>query len=80
MLLVGVILGMFLLHPDPAAWLTPSVKVLGSYGLVAVVGLLLYLRYAVHVPGRRLARLTILAFVLMVAVLAAAHPFAEGAQ
>jgi ABC-type transport system involved in cytochrome c biogenesis permease subunit len=80
LLLVGVVLGMFLTRPDPAALLAPSVKVLGSYGLVLTVGVLLYLRYAAHVPGRRLARLTVLAFALMVAVLAAAHPFAEGAK
>jgi ABC-type transport system involved in cytochrome c biogenesis permease subunit len=81
LLLVGVVLGMFLLHADPLTlFRTPSLKVLGSYGLVLVVAVLLYLRYAVHVPGRRLAWLTILAFALMVAVLAANHPFAEGTK
>ena len=44
--------------------------------LWGVFCVLLYLRYAAHVPGRRLAWLTIAAFGLMLAVLVAAHPFA----
>ena len=62
------------------ALLTPSLKVLGSYGLILVVAMLVYMRYAVHVSGRRLAVWSILAFALLVSVLMAAHPFAEGAK
>lgn len=60
--------------PSAAGWL--SVKVLGTALLWVVCGVLFYLRYAAHVPGRRLARLTIVAFALTVIVLASAHPFA----
>lgn len=75
LLTVGLVLGAILWKADePAGW--QSVKVLGTVGLWAVFVLLLYLRYAAHVPGRRLAVLTIGAFGLMVVVLAATHPFA----
>jgi hypothetical protein len=74
----GLLLGAVLLrtHHDAAGnwW---SVKVLGTVGLWAVCLLLSYLRYAAHVSGRRLALLTVAAFALMLAVLAAAHPFAD---
>lgn len=75
LLTVGLVLGLLLLKPEsePAAWL--SVKALGTVGLWVLFGLLLYLRYAAHVPGRRLAVLTIAAFGLTVVVLAANHPF-----
>ena len=78
LLTAGLLLGGLLLKQehDAGQWL--SVKVLGTAGLWLVFLMLLYLRYAAHVPGRRLAWLTILAFTLMVAVLAATHPFAEG--
>ena len=79
LLTVGLVLGGVLLteeHGPPTSWLT--LKVLGTAGLWAAFLVLLYMRYAAHVPGRRLALLTILTFALMVAVLAAAHPFAEG--
>jgi ABC-type transport system involved in cytochrome c biogenesis permease subunit len=78
LLSAGLLLGVVLLrqyHDLTENWL--SAKVLGTVGLWAVFVLLLYLRYAAHVPGRRLARLTILAFGLMVVVLASAHPFAQ---
>lgn len=75
LLTVGLLLGVMLLKSDnePAGWL--SVKALGTVGLWVAFVLLLYLRYAAHVPGRRLAFLTVGAFGLMVVVLAANHPF-----
>jgi ABC-type transport system involved in cytochrome c biogenesis permease subunit len=76
LLTVGLLLGLILL-PWPQLggnWL--NLKVLGTVGLWAVFGMLLYLRYSAHVSGRRLAWLTIAAFGLMLAVLLAAHPFA----
>lgn len=81
LLTAGLVLGGILLRRDHDAagnWL--SLKVVGTAGLWAVFLVLLYMRYAAHVPGRRLAGLTVLAFALMVTVLAAAHPFAEGAK
>ena len=81
LLAAGVLLGMLILRREPVeALLTPSLKVLGSYGLILVVAMLVYMRYAVHVSGRRLAVWSILAFALLVSVLMAAHPFAEGAK
>ena len=78
-LTAGLLLGAVLLrqyHDFGDNWFSP--KVVGTVGLWAVFLLLLYLRYVVHVTGRRLARLTLVAFVLMIAVLVAAHPFATG--
>lgn len=81
LLTAGVLLGTLMLNLEPpSAVLTPSLKVLGSYGLIVVVAMLVYMRYAAHVSGRRLAVWSILAFGLLVVVLMAAHPFAEGAK
>ena len=57
-------------------WTSP--KVLSTVGLWVVFALLLYLRYGAHVRGRRLAWMTMLAFGLLLAALAPAHPFAGG--
>lgn len=79
LLTLGLLLGAVLVRAehDPAdGWL--SVKVLGTVGLWVVFLVLLYLRYAAHVPGRRLAVLTMLAFGLMVVVLIAPHAFVPG--
>lgn len=53
-----------------------EIKILGTGGLWVVALLLLYLRYAVHLPPRRLAILTIAVFCLMLVTLLTAHPFA----
>ncbi|MCZ2340672.1 MAG: cytochrome c biogenesis protein [Bacteroidales bacterium] len=79
LLTLGLLLGAVLLkqyHGLAENWF--SVKILGTVGLWLVFLVLLYARYAVNVPGRRLARLTLVAFGLLVVVLAAAHPFAGG--
>ncbi len=81
LLTAGLVLGGILLkreHDTIENWW--SLKVLGTIGLWSVSALLLYMRYAANVAGRRLAILSILAFVLLVAVLATAHPFAEVAK
>jgi hypothetical protein len=81
-LTVGLVVGAVLLARQPvpvSSW--GSAKVVGTVVLWLVAVLLLYLRYGTHVPGRRLAVLTIVAFVLLLATLAAAHPgpaFAPG--
>lgn len=54
-------------------WTSP--KVLSALGLWLVFAILLYLRYAAHVRGRRVAFLTIFAFVVMLVALFTAHPF-----
>ena len=77
LLSAGLLLGAVLLkqeHEPIENWL--SLKVLGTAGLWLVFGVLLYLRYAAHVPGRRLALLTMAAFALLVVTLVASHPFA----
>lgn len=75
-LTVGLLLGAVLLrhyHDFADNWM--SVKFLGSIGLWIVCLLLLYLRYAATLPGRRLALLTLGTFGLLLLVLVAGHPF-----
>jgi len=78
LLTAGLLVGALLLNHDNFAedWL--SIKFLTSAGLWVVFLVLLYMRYAAHVPARRLALLSIVAFALLVVALAAAHPFVQG--
>lgn len=79
LLTAGLLVGTLLLRHDHDAaenWL--SLKVLSTGGLWVVFLVLLYLRYAADVPGRRLAWLSILAFGLLLVALGAAHPFVAG--
>jgi ABC-type transport system involved in cytochrome c biogenesis permease subunit len=56
-----------------------SLKFLGTIGSWLLFAVLLYLRYGVHVRGKQMAILTIVAFALMVVALAApVHPFVQG--
>jgi len=56
-----------------------SPKILSTVGSWLLFALLLYLRYGIHVRGKQMALLTIVAFVLMVVALAApVHPFVQG--
>jgi ABC-type uncharacterized transport system permease subunit len=77
LLTAGLLVGSFLLRHDHDvdSWL--SLKVLSTGGLWVVFLVLLYLRYAADVPGRRLAWLSIAAFGLLLVALGAAHPFAR---
>ncbi len=79
LLTAGLLLGALLLRHDKASaadWLSP--KVLSTAGLWVVFLVLMYLRYAAHARGRRLALLSVAAFALTLVALAAAHPFAPG--
>jgi ABC-type transport system involved in cytochrome c biogenesis permease subunit len=78
LLTAGLLVGALLLNNDSFAedWL--SIKFMTTAGLWVVFLVLLYLRYAAHVPPRRLAWLSIAAFGLLVVALAAAHPFVQG--
>ena len=77
LLTAGLLVGALLVnHGPPEGWL--SVKVLSTGGLWVVFLVLVYLRYGAHVPPRRLAALSVLAFGLLVVALAAAHPFVQG--
>ena len=79
LLTVGLLLGLIRVPTTSspgAGWTDP--KILGTLGLWLVGVLLLYLRYRVHLPPRRLAYLTVAAFGLMLVTLVASHPFAVG--
>jgi ABC-type uncharacterized transport system permease subunit len=78
LLSVGLLLGAMRLNWTQAEpnWTEP--RILGTIGLWLVGGLLLYLRYGAHLPGRRLAWLTIAAFGLLLITLLSVHPFAPG--
>jgi ABC-type transport system involved in cytochrome c biogenesis permease subunit len=79
MLTAGLLVGTLLLrhgHGFLDNWL--SLKVVSTAGLWVVFLVLLYMRYGAHVPPRRLASLSIIAFALMLVALGTAHPFAEG--
>jgi ABC-type transport system involved in cytochrome c biogenesis permease subunit len=71
-LLVGVAL-MFQQADGYAEW--NHWKIIGTVVLWLVFAILLYLRYAVHVRGRRMALLTMAAFALLLFTLASSHPF-----
>lgn len=78
LLTAGLLVGSLLTRHehDPGGWL--SVKVLSTAGLWVAFLVLVYLRYAAHVSGRRLAWLSIAAFGLLLVALAASHPFVAG--
>lgn len=79
LLTAGLLLGT-VLHPtfkgESAEWLSP--KIMSTIGLWVVFLVVLYLRYAVHIRGTRLAGLSIVAFLLLLLALGTAHPFAVG--
>ncbi len=79
LLSAGLLVGSVLLrhnHDIGGNWL--SLKVLSTGGLWVVFLVLVYLRYGTHVPPRRLAWLSVAAFVLLLLALISAHPFATG--
>jgi ABC-type transport system involved in cytochrome c biogenesis permease subunit len=79
LLTVGLLVGAALTaqHDEALkAWTTG--KVIGTAGLWLLFVLLMYLRYGLHLRGRHLALGSLAAFVLMLATLAASHPFAGG--
>lgn len=79
LLTAGLLVGTLLLTTDHGTaenWL--SLKVLSTVGLWVVFLVLVYLRYATNVPGRRLAGLSIVAFGLLLVALVASHPFVAG--
>lgn len=56
-----------------------SAKILSSLGLWLVFAILLYLRYGIHVRGRQVALLTMVAFAVLICMLvSSAHPFLPG--
>src|SRR5438552_13259442 len=78
LLTVGVLLGAALMtQRQRAASEWSAAKFVGTYGLWVVVAVLLYQPYGVRARGRHLAVVTIGAFVVLIAVLAAGHPILE---
>jgi len=76
LLTAGLLVGVLIVrHGMGENWL--SLKVVSTAGLWLVFLVLLYLRYGVHVPSRRLAMLSIAAFGLLLVALATDHPFAS---
>jgi len=74
----GLLLGVYLLRGSDASaseWAT--LKIVSTAGLWVVFLLLMYLRYGVHLPGRRLALLSMMAFGLMLVTFAASHPLLQ---
>jgi ABC-type uncharacterized transport system permease subunit len=53
------------------SWADP--RVLSAFGLWLVFAILLYLRYGIHLRGKRVALLTLVAFPLLLLTLATAH-------
>ena len=77
LLTLGLLVGVVLLSLRPAAdW--AATKVLSTAALWVAFLVLFYLRVATAVSPRRLAWLTVAAFVLLVLTLAAAHPALGG--
>jgi ABC-type transport system involved in cytochrome c biogenesis permease subunit len=80
LLTAGVLVGIALLAQQPqnavTDWKDP--KIWGAGVLWLVYAILLYLRYAIHVRGRQVALLTILAFGLLVFTLASQHTSVSG--
>jgi len=75
----GVVVGMALLAHAAGgvrSWTDPRVLTAGVLWVLFAV--LLYLRYSLHVRGRRVAILTIVAFVLLVVTLAVPHSLGGG--
>jgi ABC-type transport system involved in cytochrome c biogenesis permease subunit len=79
LLTAGLLLGALRAWRNPreiGGWTDP--KTISTLALWLLGLLLMYLRYGVHVPGRRLAWFTILAFAVMLVALGTSHPFVRG--
>jgi ABC-type transport system involved in cytochrome c biogenesis permease subunit len=79
LLTAGLLIGLFQVAPlmsQAPVWTDP--RVLGAGVLWLVFAILLYLRYGAHLRGRRVALLTIVAFVLLLFTLVASHTGVQG--
>jgi ABC-type transport system involved in cytochrome c biogenesis permease subunit len=79
LLTAGVVVGMALLSQAASpvrSWSDP--RVLAAVALWLVFVVLLYVRYTLHVRGRRVAILTIVAFALLVVTFAVPHTLSGG--
>lgn len=76
LLTLGLIVGLAIsiqLGEFSQDWRSP--KILSALGLWLVFAILLYLRYGIHIRGRRVAIMTIVAFAVLLIALGTAHPF-----
>jgi ABC-type transport system involved in cytochrome c biogenesis permease subunit len=76
LLTAGMLIGMALMRQSVQSrliesWADP--RVLSAFGLWLVFAILLYLRYGIHLRGKRVALLTLVAFPLLLLTLATAH-------
>jgi ABC-type transport system involved in cytochrome c biogenesis permease subunit len=78
LLTAGLLVGLALMAYPNAGWTT--LKIVSTVVLWLVYALLLYLRYGVHLRGRHLAVLTIVAFVLLVFTLVLPHDMWAGGE
>ena len=79
LLTAGLLVGLFQLIPHlRTAVVWTDLRILGAAVLWVVFALLLYLRYGAHLRGRRVAQLTIVAFVLLLFTLVASHTGVQG--
>jgi ABC-type transport system involved in cytochrome c biogenesis permease subunit len=79
LLTAGLIVGMALLSQSPTpvrSWTDP--RVVAAAALWLIFAVLLFARYSLHVRGRRVAILSIVAFVLMLVTLAVPHTLGGG--
>jgi ABC-type transport system involved in cytochrome c biogenesis permease subunit len=79
LLTAGVLVGLALMAQAAGqlqGWTDP--RVLAAVALWLVFAILLYLRYSLHLRGRRVAILTIVAFVLLLVTFALPHTFSGG--
>jgi ABC-type transport system involved in cytochrome c biogenesis permease subunit len=77
LLTAGVLIGLVRLSRGPLpGWSDP--RVLSAGVLWAAFAVLFYLRYGLHLRGRRVALLTIMTFALLVFCLALSHPVGQG--
>jgi ABC-type transport system involved in cytochrome c biogenesis permease subunit len=80
LLTAGMLIGVALMIQEASqlhGWTDP--RVLSTVALWLVFALLLYLRYGVHLRGRRVAQLTIVAFAVLLVTLAVPHTLPGGA-
>jgi ABC-type uncharacterized transport system permease subunit len=79
LLTAGVLIGLAQILPrlgQRELW--GDVRVLGASALWLVFAILIYLHYGYHLRGRRVAQMTIVAFVLLLVALAASHTGVQG--
>jgi ABC-type transport system involved in cytochrome c biogenesis permease subunit len=79
LLTIGVLVGAVLMYQNAdslVGWTDP--RVLGTLLLWGTFAVMLYVRFGLHLAGRQVALLTIVAFALFVVCLLVSHPLRQG--